>query len=158
ASAVVSVKADPSKKVTYGELVGGRRFNVALTGSNIDATTGVAKVKAVQDLKIVGQSPQRSDIPAKVDGALKGAVELKQGGMVHARNVKPPAAGAKLLAIDESSIRNLPGFVKVVSKGNYLAVICEREEQAINAAKQLKVTWQRPAAPSFPSSEDLFNY
>src|SRR5262249_34344718 len=97
ASAVVSVKADPSKKVTYGELVGGSRFNVALTGSNIDATTGVAKVKAVQDLKIVGQSPQRYDIPAKVDGSLKWAVDMKLPGMVHARNVKPPAAGAKLL-------------------------------------------------------------
>src|SRR5215471_1240901 len=57
--AVITVKADPSKKVTYGELIGGKRFNVALTGSNIDATTGVAKVKAVQQLKVVGQSPQR---------------------------------------------------------------------------------------------------
>src|SRR5690242_15394936 len=46
---VISVKADPSKKVTYGELIGGKRFNVALTGNNIDATTGQAKVKAVQD-------------------------------------------------------------------------------------------------------------
>jgi hypothetical protein len=41
--AVITVKADPSKRVTYGELIGGKRFNVALTGANIDATTGVAK-------------------------------------------------------------------------------------------------------------------
>jgi CO/xanthine dehydrogenase Mo-binding subunit len=68
--AVVTVKADPSRKVTYGELIGGKRFNVALTGNNIDATTGTAKVKPVQELKIVGQSPQRYDIPAKVDGSL----------------------------------------------------------------------------------------
>ena len=63
--AVITVKADPSKKVTYGELIGGKRFNVALTGDNINATTGVAKVKAVQDLKIVGQSLQRYDIPPR---------------------------------------------------------------------------------------------
>src|SRR3990172_835186 len=65
---VITVKADPSKKVTYGELIGGKRFNITLTGDNINATTGVAKLKAVQEHKIVGQSPQRYDIPAKVDG------------------------------------------------------------------------------------------
>ena len=88
-NAVITVKADPGRKVTYGELVGGKRFNVTLTGNNIDATTGQAKVKPVQDLKIVGQSPQRYDIPAKVDGSLKWAVDVKPSGMVHARNVKP---------------------------------------------------------------------
>jgi len=158
-NAVITVKADPSKRVTYGELIGGKRFNVALTGTNIDATTGVAKVKPVQDLKIVGLSPQRYDIPAKVDGSQKWAVDVKLPGMVHARNVKPPVAGAKLVSIDESSVRNLPGFVKVVSKGNYVAVVCEREEQAIAAARQLKANWQKPATPQLPDGSDgLFKY
>jgi CO/xanthine dehydrogenase Mo-binding subunit len=157
-AAVITAKSDPSKHVTYGELIGGKKFHVALTGTNIDATTGIAKVKPVQELKIVGKSPQRYDIPAKVDGSLKWAVDVKLPGMVHARNVKPPLAGATLVSIDESSVRNLPGFIKVVSKGNYVAVVCEREEQAIDAAKQLKVNWQKPATAPFPSSEDLFTY
>jgi nicotinate dehydrogenase subunit B len=158
ANAVITVKADPSKRVTYGELIGGKRFNVALTGANIDATTGVAKVKPVQELKMVGQSPQRYDIPPKVDGSAKWAADVKLPGMVHARNVKPPFAGAKLISIDESSVRSLPGVVKVVSKGNYVAVVCEREEQAIAAAKQLKCNWQKPATAPFPASADLFTY
>ena len=116
------------------------------------------QVKPVQELKIVGLSPQRYDIPPKVDGSLKWAVDVKLPGMVHARNVKPPVAGAKLISIDESSVRGMPGFVKVVSKGNYVAVVCEREEQAINAARQLKVNWEKPATAPFPSSENLFNY
>src|SRR5262249_20944007 len=124
---VITVTADPSKKVSYGELIGDKKFNVALTGDNINATTGVAKGKAVQDLKMVGQSPQRYDIPPKVDGSLKWAVDARLPGMVHARNVKPPVAGAKLVSIDESSVRGIPGFIKVVSKGNYVAVVCERE-------------------------------
>lgn len=156
--AVISVKADPSKRVTYGELIGGRKFNVTLTGANIDATTGVAKVKTVQELKWVGQSLPRYDIPAKVDGSLKWAVDAKAPGMVHARNVKPPVAGAKLVSVDESSVNKLPGFVKVVSKGNYVAVVCEREEQAIDAARKLKCNWEKPAAAPFPSSEDLFKF
>jgi CO/xanthine dehydrogenase Mo-binding subunit len=158
ADGVVTVNGDPSKRITYGELIGGKRFNVTLTGENIDATTGVAKVKPVQDLKLVGQSPQRYDIPAKVDGSLKWAVDVKLPGMVHARNVKPPVAGAKLIGIDESSVRDLPGFVRIVSNGNYVAVVCEREEQAIAAARQLKVNWQKPATAPFPTSEGLFDY
>ena len=155
---VISVKADPSKKVSYGDLIGGRRFNVTLTGNNVDATTGIAKVKPVQDLKIVGQSLQRYDIPAKVDGSLKWAVDMKVPGMVHARNVKPPVAGAKLIGIDETSVKGVPGFIKVVSKGNYVAVVCEREEQAIRAARQIKINWEKPATPPFPTSDDLFTY
>jgi CO/xanthine dehydrogenase Mo-binding subunit len=158
AAGVVTVKADPSKKVTYGELIGGKRFNVALTGNNIDATTGQAKVKPVQDFKVIGKSPQRYDIPAKVDGSLTWAVDAKVPGMVHARNVRPPVAGAKLISIDEASVKNIPGLIKVVSKGNYVAVVCEREEQAIKAAKQLKVNWEKPAASPFPTSEELFKY
>ena len=157
-NAVITVKGDPSKRVTYGELIGGKRFNVGLTGNNINDTTGVAKVKTVQELKMVGQSPQRYDIPPKVDGSLKWAVDVKLPGMVHARNVKPPVAGAKLVSIDESSVRSLPGFIQVVSKGNYVAVVCEREEQAINASRRLKVNWEKPATAPFPSSEDLFKY
>jgi CO/xanthine dehydrogenase Mo-binding subunit len=155
---VVSVAADPSKKVSYGELIGGKRFNVTLTGNNINATTGTAKLKDVQQFKIVGKSPQRYDIPPKVDGSLKWAVDAKVPGMVHARNVKPPVAGAKLVSIDESSVTGIPGFLKVVSKGNYVAVVCEREEQAIQAARQLKVNWQKPATAPFPTSENLFDY
>ncbi len=155
---VVSVAADPSRKVTYGELIGGKRFNVTLTGNNINATTGTAPLKDVQQFKIVGTSPQRYDIPAKVDGSLKWAVDAKVPGMVHARNVKPPFAGAKLVSIDESSVKGVPGFLKVVNKGNYVAVVCEREEQAIQAARQLKVNWQKPATAPFPSSENLFSF
>ncbi len=155
---VVSVAAEPSKRVTYGELIGGRRFNVTLRGDNINATTGQAPLKAVQDLKIVGQSPQRDDIPAKVDGSLRWAVDVKLPGMVHARNVRPPFAGATLVSIDESSVKSIPGFVRVVSKGNYVAVVCEREEHAIQAARQLKVEWKKPATAPFPTSENLFDY
>jgi CO/xanthine dehydrogenase Mo-binding subunit len=155
---VVSVAADPSRKVTYGALIGGKRFNVTLTGNNINATTGTAKLKDVQQFTIVGTSPRRYDVPPKVDGSLKWAVDARVPGMVHARNVKPPVAGAKLVSIDESSVKGMPGFLKVVSKGNYVAVVCEREEQAIQAARQLKVNWQKPVTASFPTSENLFDY
>ncbi|PYT11765.1 MAG: hypothetical protein DMG59_25480, partial [Acidobacteria bacterium] len=88
--AVITVKGDPSKRVTYSELIAGKKFNVTLTGANVFSVTGQAKTKLVPELKYTGQSPQRDDIPAKVDGSLKWAVDVKLPGMVHARNVRPP--------------------------------------------------------------------
>ena len=146
------------RSITYGELIGGKKFNVTLTGKNTDTTTGLAQLKPVQRMKNVGKSPRRYDIPPKVDGSLKWAVDMKVPGMVHARNVRPPFAGATLVSIDESSVKGVPGLIKVVSKGNYVAVVCEREENAIRAARQLKVQWQKPATAPFPASEDLFKY
>jgi nicotinate dehydrogenase subunit B len=155
---VISVTADPSKSITYGELIGDGRFNVTLTGDDVDDVTGRAPLKPVQELTNTGQSKPRYDIPPKVDGSLKWAVDVKLPGMVHARNVKPPVAGAKLVSIDESSVRDIPGFVRVVSEGNYVAVICEREEQAIRAARALEVEWEKPSSAALPRSEDLFTY
>ncbi|HEX5106578.1 MAG TPA: molybdopterin cofactor-binding domain-containing protein, partial [Pirellulaceae bacterium] len=137
---------------------GGRKFNITLTGSNVNAAAGKAKLKTLQQLHHTGQSYQRDDIPAKVDGSLKWAVDVTLPNMVHARNVKPPFVGATLTSFDESSVNKLPGFLKVMRKGNYLAVVCEREEQAIRAARQLKASWQKPATPPLPHSDELFTY
>ncbi|MBP7777142.1 MAG: xanthine dehydrogenase family protein molybdopterin-binding subunit [Acidobacteria bacterium] len=157
---VVSTKVGDSadRGITYGELIGGKKFNVTLTGKNTDTTTGKAPLKAVQDMKNVGKSPRRDDIPAKVDGMQRWAVDVKVPGMLHARNVRPPMVGATLTSVDEASVAGVPGLVKVVRKGNYLAVVCEREEQAIAAARQLKAEWTPPATKPFPASEDLFTY
>jgi len=150
--------ADPARAVRYADLVGGRRFNITLTGANVNATTGQAAVKPVQQLQVVGQSLPRDDIPPKVDGSLTWAVDVRLPGMLHARNVRPPLAGATLRSVDESSVAGIPGLVRIVREGNYLAVVYEREEQAIQAAQQLRAEWTPPAQAPFPASDDLFDY
>jgi CO/xanthine dehydrogenase Mo-binding subunit len=157
-NATITARSNASRSVTYAELVGGKRFDVALTGRNVDATTGTASVKPVNELRVVGRSVPRYDIPAKVDASLTWAVDVKVPGMLHARNVRPPVAGATLRSVDESSVASLPGFVRVVTRGNYVAVVCEREEQAIAAARQLQADWAPPAQAPFPASTDLFDY
>ncbi|MGE0394743.1 MAG: molybdopterin cofactor-binding domain-containing protein, partial [Vicinamibacterales bacterium] len=158
ASGVIRVTADPGRKATYGELIGGRRFNVTLTGANINATTGLATLKPAGALTITGQPIPRYDIPGKVDGTVKWASGVQVPGMVHARNVRPPTAGATFVSYDEASVARLPGFIQVVQRGNYVAVVCEREEQAVAAARAIKVTWTKAATPPFPPSDDLYRY
>ena len=76
-------------------------------------------------------------------------------GMLHGRVVRPPAVGATLISVDESSIRDLPGVVKVVIRNNFVGVVCDKPWHAIQAAEKLKVTWMSgtglPSHPNFYS-------
>src|SRR5262249_9945905 len=159
---VITVKSSPSKNISYGELIGGQRFNTKLTwnemyGNNL-AVSGIAKPKPVQQLNVIGKPIHRDEIPLMATGKYTYNIDVKVPGMVHGRSVKPPIPGSKLASVDESSVKSIPGFIKVVTKGNYVGVVCQREEQAIKAAQQLKVNWQAPFTPNFPTSEGLYDY
>lgn len=143
---VITVAHDPKRSVTYAELMGGKLFNLAVTDQ--------APLKPPESYRIVGTSTPREDLPRKVIGQASFIQDLKVPGMVHARLVRPPSPTAKLVAMDESSVKDIPGLVKVVQRGNFIGVVAGREEQAIQAAKQLKVEWQETAV--YPRMPDLF--
>jgi CO/xanthine dehydrogenase Mo-binding subunit len=159
---IVTVQGEASKAVSYGELVGGHRFNSTLQwngqfGRELDVT-GQAKPKTHDQFRVVGQPVPREDIPPVVFGQPHYPVDVRVPGMLHGRSIKPPMAGAKLVSVDTASVRNIPGLVKVVTKGDYVGVVCEREEQAVKAAKRLEVTWSNPG-PMLPTDSDgLYDY
>lgn len=140
---IVYVKADPMKHVGYGELIGDRRFHVKVAKE--------PPLKDPKEYRIAGRPVPRMDIPAKVAASYRYVADLRVPGMLHARVIRPPEAHAKIVRYDEGA--SLPGLVRVVRKGEFLAVVCEREEQAIDAARKLKVEWSRPA-PTFWESDD----
>lgn len=142
---VVSVRGNAAKKVTYAELVGGKQFNLKVTGK--------AKPKAPKDYKLVGKSQPRWDIPEKVFATFTYMQDVKVDGMLHGRVVRPPAHGASVVSIDENSVAKLPGLVKVVRVNDLVGVVCRREEQAIAAAQALKVTWSNWTG--LPAMQDL---
>ncbi len=158
---VVSAKSDPSKKVSYSELVGGKHFDALLTwnkqvGSDL-MVEGKAKPKAPKDYKIVGKtSPRRRDVAEKVLGQHTYMVDAKTEGMVHGRVIRPPVAGAVPVSVDESSIANIPG-AKVVREKDFIGVVAPKEWHAVKAARQLKVTWS-DAKPPFPGHEKIYDH
>jgi nicotinate dehydrogenase subunit B len=144
AKGVVSVTGNAGQSVTYGELIGGKSFNVAFTGS--------APTKAASNYKLVGTPIPRRDIPDKVRGTHQYMQHARLPGMLHGRVVRPRGqgaynAGAKALSVDENSIRDIPG-ARIVRRGDFIGVVAENEWYAIRAAQQLKVQWDiRPALP-----------
>jgi CO/xanthine dehydrogenase Mo-binding subunit len=133
---VVSVKGDSARQASYARLIGGQRFEHAVTKN--------APLKTPERYSIVGTPVRRVDIPAKVTGTHVYVQNVRVDGMLHGRVVRPSAIGATLGGVDEASIAGLPGVVKVVTQGNFVGVVAEREEQAIHAARALRVTWQTP--------------
>src|SRR5262245_10109072 len=129
---------DGKKTVSYAALLGGSSFNREVSGK--------IKPKSASDYKLVGKSVPRVDIPAKVTGEHLYLQNLRLRDMLHGRVIRPPSVGAKLVSFDESPIKGIPGFVKVVAKGNFIGVVCAGEAQAMRAARELKITWQEPQA------------
>jgi CO/xanthine dehydrogenase Mo-binding subunit len=141
ASGVVS---GGGKTVTYGSLIGGKVFNVTMGAQTLNPAQ--APAKNPNYYKLVTTSPQRIDIPDKVSGKYTYVQNIRLPGMVHGRLIRPRGqgaygTGAKLLSIDESSIKNIPG-AKIVRKGDFAAVVAPHEYDAIQAAAQVKVKWQ----------------
>jgi len=133
ADGAVSVRGDASRRVAYGELIGGRTFAVTLNRN--------ARRKPAGEWTVLGTPVPRLDIPAMATGRFEYVHNVRVPGMLHGRVVRPPALGATLTSIDEASVTGLPGVVKVVVRKNFVGVVAEKPWQADQAARQLKVVW-----------------
>ena len=144
---IVTALDNPSKKTTYGQLVGGKKFNVKITAQGAAADLKLAqdvKPKNSKDYQTVGTTVPRFDIPPKLTGEAVYINDLRIPGMLQGRVVRPPMISTDPLAIDEASIKNIPGVVKVVREGKFVGVVAKTEWAAIKAARALKVTWSKP--------------
>ena len=108
-------------------MIGGKKFNVKITATGTGWDMKVApevRAKDVKDHKIVGTSQKRIDLPAKLTGEFTYANDVRIPGMLHGRVVRPPTITSKPANIDESSVKNIPGLVKIVQEGSFVGVVC----------------------------------
>ncbi|HMI95435.1 MAG TPA: molybdopterin cofactor-binding domain-containing protein [Micropepsaceae bacterium] len=157
---VIHAVDDPTKKISYAELIGGRYFDARLDWNgkygNELTVSGRAKTKDPATFKVIGTSIRRKDLPRKVFAQLDMVADVKLPGMLHARMIRPNIAGAVPVAVDENSIAEIPG-AQVVWIKNLLAVVAPKEWNAVRAAQRLKVTWSA-SRPNFPGHEKLHEH
>jgi CO/xanthine dehydrogenase Mo-binding subunit len=130
---VVASTRDASKRATYAELVGGRRFMLPIDQA-------VAR-KPPAAWKVLGTSVPRVDLPALATGTLEFVQNVRVPGMLHGAVVRPPNVGATLASVDERSVADLAGLVRVVVKKNFVGVVADKPWQALKAAAKLQVQW-----------------
>jgi nicotinate dehydrogenase subunit B len=158
------------RTVSYGELVGGKLFNVSMPasydlqdvnqfGATVGLPAGVAPGKPVAAYALVGTSPPRIEIPAIVTGSYIYVQSVRVPGMLHGRRVLPRGqrvygSGAPVVSVDASSISHLPD-VRILRRGDFIGVVAPKEYDAIQAAAQLKVIWADPP-PALSGNGDTF--
>ncbi|HEY2988671.1 MAG TPA: molybdopterin cofactor-binding domain-containing protein [Candidatus Binatia bacterium] len=158
---VVSVAGSPSKKISYAQLIGGKRFNVTIQAEGRAGELKLAqdvKAKDPKDYETVGQPVPRFDLPPKVTGEAVYVHDVRIPGMLHGRVIRPPVINTAPVGVDEDSVKNIPGLVKVVRQGSFVAVVAKTEWAAIQAAKAIKVTWAKPATKLPANREELDAY
>lgn len=134
--------------VSYAELVGGYDFRMELDPK--------APLKDPKEYTIVGKSVPRLDIPDKVTGRFTYMHDFKLPGMIHARVVRPAALKASLQSYNDNACRKIPGYIGVVRKGNFLAVLAKNEWSAIRAADAIEAQWSKWAG--LPDQAHLWDY
>jgi len=145
------VSHDGGATVSYAQLIGGKYFNSKVEwnqkiGNPLEIKVQ-AKVKSPKDYQVVGQPLPRKDVEWKVFGTQGNIADVRVPGMLHARVIRTPVAGSVIENVDASSIQHTGA--RVVREKNFLAVVADREWDAVRAAKDLKVTWSASTRP-FP--------
>ncbi|MEO6079015.1 MAG: molybdopterin cofactor-binding domain-containing protein [Steroidobacteraceae bacterium] len=149
---IVRVTGKPRRKVSYGELIGGERFNLDMTGS--------PPLKPVSAWRLLGQRVPRDDLAGKVNATHTYIQQLRLPAMLHARVVRPRGqasyvVGARVIRVDETSIQGISD-VRVVRRGDFIGVLAPLEWDAVRAAQQLVVEWEQPAP--LPGSTALHSH
>jgi nicotinate dehydrogenase subunit B len=137
-------------RITYAELV-----STDLLHAEAQPTS---RLKDPGFFKVMGTAVNRIDIPAKVTGGAAYVHDMRLPGMLHARVVRPPCYGARLMQLDVGNIEKMTGVVRVIRDGDFIAVVAYREFQAIKAMETLRraARWQEHA--TLPKQTHLHEY
>ncbi len=142
------IRAKDARRITYSELIGGKHFDVTVSPS--------AKRRSPDQWKVLGKPIPSMDRAALMTGTFEFVHNVRVPGMVHGRVVRPPEIGATVANVDEGSLGQIPGLIKVVVRNNFVGVVAEKQWQAAQAATNLKVTWK--PGTGLPAQKDFYNH
>ena len=148
ADGAIRVDGDESRRVTYGELVAGKKLNLPLDPQ--------AKRKPAREWTILGKPVPRVDMASMATGEFEFVHNIRVPGMLHGAVVRPPSVGATLVNVDESSVRHMPGVIEVVIRKNFVGVVAAKPWQAVKAAAALKATWS--PGPAIPAQSGIYDH
>jgi nicotinate dehydrogenase subunit B len=132
---VVFIKSRRDKKVTYAQLTKGKRIARQLKRT--------AVLEQPSDFTIVGKGELRRDAVEKVTGKAKYSGDIRESGMLYAKILRPPAHGAKLISVDTSGAKTVPG-TQVIENGDLIAVLNEDPELAAEALDKVNARFDKP--------------
>jgi nicotinate dehydrogenase subunit B len=131
---VVMEPKTPKKQVSYGELTKGQRIERHLDQK--------PPLKPISEFTVSGKPVPRTDAVEKVMGKAKFTGDISLEGMLHARVLRPPAHGAKLMEIDTSAAEKVAG-AQVIRDGDLIAVLHAAPDEAERALNLVQAKYSR---------------
>ena len=114
------------------------------------------RLKNPEEFNIMGTSPPRFDIPAKVDGTATFGIDVVLPGMKYATIKAAPVFGAKIKSVDDSAAVGMPGVIKVIPFETAVAVIADGYWQAKTALDKIQVTYH-PSGNESVGQADIYS-
>ena len=143
---IVSEKTNSSKRVSYAELIKGKR---------IEGHVSDVAIKSASAHSISGKPIKRTDARAKVTGKAKFAADIILPGMLYAKVLRPPSHDASLLSVDLTIAERIQGAV-LIQEDDLVAVLHEKPAMAEHAMELISAKWDVPEARV--DNQSIFDY
>ncbi len=136
------------RRADYWELLAGKRFNRTVRPD--------VPQKSPASYSVVGRPSQRLDLLSKVSGGQSYVHDMALPGMLHSRVVRPPTYHTSLVRLNRDQLLSMPGVITLIQDGQFIAVVAEREEQAIAAADKAHAAASWTFTQDLPAAADIY--
>ena len=143
--AIVNVATN--EKIGYGELTKGQQLMMTISDN--------VTVIPAKDWKVAGKSLPKIDQRKYISGKHMYVSDMKLPGMLYGKVLRPPSYGSKLIDVDLTQARKIPGVV-VVFDGDFVGVAAPDVSTATNALQTINAKWQEQKDQ--PSNSNIFQY
>src|SRR6202012_2025870 len=136
-SVVVHTKS--GRRISYGEVVASAEIPAVAPDIKPEA------LKKTSDFRLIGHDVMRVELPTKVNGSAKYAIDLQVPGMIYGAIVRSPVLGGAPDTFDDTAAKAVAGVIDVVRLPYGVGVVAETPWAAFDAKSALEpgVTWRR---------------
>ena len=110
-------------------------------------------LKPAAEFTVIGTSPQRVDIPAKVNGSARFGIDVQLPGLLYAAVKACPTFGGRIRSLDDTAAKALPGYRATVPLPDAVIVVARSYWQARKALDAVKVEYDLGRLANLDSAE-----
>ena len=105
-----------------------------------------APLKSINDFKLIGKSVPRVDIVSKLTAQSMYSYDMKSSNNTtyYGAVARPPVVGAQMQDVDANQAKSLGRVISIVLQENFVGVVAEDRETAIDAIRAININWKLP--------------
>jgi isoquinoline 1-oxidoreductase subunit beta len=145
----VVVHKATNRRISYGEIAAFAKAPVELP--KIED----ADLKPAVSFRYIGKDLPRVEVPLKVTGAAKYAMDVQVPGMVYGAVLQSPYPGGAPQSVDDARARQVAGITDIVKLPEGVGIIGTSVEATQAAKNLLKVTWSEAPGAHLDSEQAL---